>query len=49
MYTVLLVILILVLIGALPATGWHNLGYMPSGAAGVILLVLIILLLMGRL
>jgi hypothetical protein len=47
--TILLIILILILIGALPA--WphsRSWGYFPSGIAGVIVIVLIILLLMGR-
>ena len=47
--TVLLVMLILLLIGALPrwpySSGW---GYYPSGGVGLILLILIVLLLMGR-
>lgn len=47
--TILLVILILLLLGAVPAwpysRGW---GYGPSGILGVILIVLIVLLLMGR-
>ncbi len=47
--TILLVILILILIGALPSwpysRGW---GYYPSGIAGVIVIILIVLLLMGR-
>ena len=47
--TVLLVILILLLIGALPSwpysSGW---GYYPSGGIGLIVIILIILLLMGR-
>jgi hypothetical protein len=46
--TVLLIILILLLIGALPrwgySTGW---GYYPSGGIGVVLLIIIILLLIG--
>jgi len=48
--TILLVILILVLIGALPR--WPhsaNWGYYPSSGLGLILLIIIILLLMGRL
>jgi Protein of unknown function (DUF3309) len=49
MGTILLIILILILIGALPtwpySSGW---GYYPSGGLGLILLILIILLLMGR-
>ncbi|HEX2013149.1 MAG TPA: DUF3309 family protein [Roseateles sp.] len=47
--TILLVILILLLIGAVPA--WphsRNWGYAPSGGLGLILLILVILLLMGR-
>jgi hypothetical protein len=47
--TVLLIILILLLLGALPtwpySTGW---GYYPSGGVGLIVLVLVVLLLMGR-
>ncbi|HWQ69915.1 MAG TPA: DUF3309 family protein [Patescibacteria group bacterium] len=47
--TVLLVILILMLIGALPT--WphsRDWGYFPSGGLGLILLILLILLLAGR-
>jgi hypothetical protein len=47
--TILLILLILVLIGAIPAwpysRGW---GYGPSGIVGLIVVVLIVLLLMGR-
>jgi hypothetical protein len=47
--TILLVILILVLIGALPrwpySSGW---GYYPSGGIGLLLIILIILLLAGQ-
>lgn len=50
MGTILLIILVLLLIGALPtwpySSGW---GYYPSGGLGLVLLILIILLLMGRL
>lgn len=46
--TILLVVLILLLIGALPSwphsRGW---GYYPSGGLGLVVLILIILLLMG--
>jgi hypothetical protein len=49
MRTILLVILILLLIGALPAwpysAGW---GYYPSSGLGLIVLVLLVLVLMGR-
>jgi hypothetical protein len=47
--TILVIILILILIGAVPA--WphsRSWGYGPSGIVGVILIVLLILLLMGR-
>lgn len=49
MGTVLLIVLILVLIGAVPA--WphsRSWGYGPSGVVGLIVVVLIIMLLMGR-
>jgi len=47
--TVLLVILILMLVGAMPT--WphsRNWGYYPSGGLGLLVLVLVVLLLMGR-
>jgi hypothetical protein len=48
--TILLIVLILILIGALPtwpySGGW---GYYPSGGVGLIVIILVILLLMGRL
>jgi hypothetical protein len=48
--TILVIILILVLIGALPSWGYsRSWGPFPSGIIGVILVVVIILLLMGRL
>ena len=47
--TILLVVLIIALVGALPtwrySNGW---GYYPSGGLGAVLLVLIILMLLGR-
>jgi hypothetical protein len=49
MGTLLLIILILLLVGALPtwpySSGW---GYYPSGGLGLVLVIFIILLLMGR-
>jgi hypothetical protein len=49
MGTILLVILILLLVGALPtwpySSGW---GYYPSGGLGLVLLILLVLLVMGR-
>ena len=49
MGTILIVILILVLVGALP-TWLHSKswGYYPSGGLGLVLLIVIILVLMGR-
>jgi Protein of unknown function (DUF3309) len=47
--TVLLVVLILMLIGALPAWPYSaRWGYGPSGGLGLVLLIVIILLLTGR-
>jgi hypothetical protein len=47
--TILLIILIILLIGALPtwpySAGW---GYYPSGVVGLVLIVLLIVALMGR-
>jgi hypothetical protein len=48
--TILIVLVILMLVGAIPK--WphsRDWGYFPSGGLGLVLLVLIILLLMGRL
>lgn len=49
MGTILIVILIIVLVGALP-TWPHSKkwGYYPSGGIGLVLLIVLILLLMGR-
>jgi hypothetical protein len=48
-HTILIVILILLLIGALPAwphsSRW---GYFPSGGLGLVLLVVVLLMLIGR-
>jgi hypothetical protein len=50
MGTILLVILILLLIGALPLWPYSgSWGYYPSGGLGLLLLILVILLLTGRL
>jgi hypothetical protein len=49
MLTILLIILVLALLGALPtwpySSGW---GYYPSGGLGLVLLIVVILLLTGR-
>ena len=50
LWTILIILLILMLVGALPRWGHSaNWGYGPSGILGVILIVIVILLLMGRL
>jgi hypothetical protein len=50
MSTILIIILILLLIGALPSwpysSGW---GYYPSGGLGLILVIILVLALLGRL
>jgi len=48
--TLLLIVLVLLLVGALPAWPYSNAwGYWPSGGLGIVVLVLLVLLLMGRL
>jgi hypothetical protein len=48
-YTILLVILILALLGALPtwpySQGW---GYYPAGGLGLVVVILLVLVLLGR-
>jgi hypothetical protein len=48
--TIVLILLILLLVGALPtwpySSGW---GYYPSGGLGLVVLILVILLLLGKL
>lgn len=48
--TILLIVLILILVGALPT--WphsRSWGYYPSGGLGLVVLILLVLVLMGRL
>jgi membrane protein YdbS with pleckstrin-like domain len=46
---ILLIVLILLLIGALPSWGYsRGWGYWPSGGLGLVVLILVILVLMGR-
>lgn len=47
--TILLIVLILILVGAMPA--WphsRNWGYGPSGAVGAVVVILLVLVLLGR-
>lgn len=47
--TIILIILVLALIGAIPSWGYsRNWGYGPSGGIGLIVLILLVLLLTGR-
>jgi hypothetical protein len=49
MFTILLIVLVLLLIGALPtwpySNGW---GYYPSGGLGLVVVVVLVLVLLGR-
>jgi hypothetical protein len=49
MPTILLILVVLLLVGALPSwpysSGW---GYYPSGGLGLVLVILVVLLLVGR-
>jgi hypothetical protein len=48
--TILIIVLVLLLVGALPRWGYSSgWGYGPSGILGLILIVIVILLLLGRL
>jgi Protein of unknown function (DUF3309) len=46
---ILLIVLILFMVGGLPNWGFHSFGFAPSGVAGVVLLVVVVMLLTGRL
>ena len=49
MSTILIIILILLLIGALPNWGYsRGFGYFPSGILGLVLVIVLILVLTGR-
>lgn len=53
MYIVLIIVVVLLMIGGLPHWGYWGgtgspYGYFPAGGLGVILLILIILMVMGR-
>jgi Protein of unknown function (DUF3309) len=47
--TILIIVLILMLIGALPTWGFsRSWGYFPSGGLGLILIIVVVLVLIGR-
>jgi Protein of unknown function (DUF3309) len=48
--TILLILLVLLLVGALPTWGYSSgWGYFPSGGLGLVLIVLLVLVVTGRL
>ena len=48
--TILLIVLVLLLLGALPTWGYsRGWGYYPTGGVGFVLMVIVVLLLLGRL
>ena len=50
MVTILIILLVLALVGALPSWPYsRSWGYYPSGGLGLIVVILVILLVMGRL
>jgi uncharacterized membrane protein YkgB len=47
--TILIIVLILLLIGAIPSWGYsRSWGYGPSGGLGLVLIIVLVLVLMGR-
>jgi len=50
LYTIIIIVLILLLIGALPHWGYasrYNYGYFPAGGIGLLLVILLVLFLLG--
>lgn len=45
----LLIVLIVLLVGGLPTWGYHTYSWGPSSIVGVVLIILIVLLVMGKL
>jgi hypothetical protein len=49
MMTILLILLVLLLLGAVPAWGYsRDWGYYPSGLIGTVLIILVIMMMLGR-
>lgn len=44
MNVLIIVVLLLLILGGIPQTGWHNYGYAPSGLGLVLLVVVLVLL-----
>ena len=49
MILVIIVILLLLAFGGAPTWGYHSYGWGPSSVVGLVLIILVVLLLMGRL
>ena len=47
--SLILIVLILLVVGALPTWGYHSYGYGPSGMGGLLVAIVAVLLLTGRL
>ena len=49
MMTILLILLVLMLLGSVPAWGYsREWGYYPSGLIGTVLIILVIMMMLGR-
>lgn len=48
MSTILLIVLLLLLFGAFPWNGWHSYGLGPSGGIGLLFMIILVLVLLGR-
>jgi hypothetical protein len=49
MLLILVIVLIILAFAGAPTWGYHNYGYYPTGVIGIILVIVVVLLLMGRL
>ena len=49
MLLILLIILLVLAFGGLPAWGYHSYGWGPSGLLGIFVIVLLVMLILGRL
>lgn len=49
MHTLLILLLLLLVIGGLPAWGYHSLGWGPSGVGIIVFVILLVILLRGGL
>lgn len=45
---ILLIVLLLLAFGGLPTYGFHNYGYVPSSGLGLVFIIVLVLLLLGR-